>query len=163
MKEFYAMQKITPFLWFDHQAEQAANFYVSLFKNSKITSVSRYGEGSPGEAGTVMTVNFQLNGQEFVALNGGPVFSFTEAISFFVSCESQAEVDMFWEKLSDGGKPGQCGWITDKYGVTWQIVPEELGALINDPNPEKAKRATQAMLQMGKIDLEKLRQAHDLG
>jgi predicted 3-demethylubiquinone-9 3-methyltransferase (glyoxalase superfamily) len=146
------MQKITPFLWFDDQAEEAMNFYVSVFKNSKILSVSRYGESGPGQPGTVMTGTFQLNGQEFMALNGGPEFKFTEAVSFFVNCETQQEVDEFWEKLSEGGEEGQCGWLKDKYGLSWQIVPTILGKLLADKDAGKAQRVMQAMLQMHKID-----------
>ena len=154
-------QKITPFLWFDANAEEAMNFYTSIFKNSEIVSVSRYGEGSPGQAGTVMTATFTLNGQTFIALNGGPQFKFTEAISFFVNCETQEEVDELWEKLSEGGEQGQCGWLKDKFGVSWQIVPTALGELLGDKDPEKSKRVMEAMLQMHKIDIEKLMQAHE--
>lgn len=156
------MQKITPFLWFDHQAEEAAKFYTSIFKNSKIISMVPYNEVAPGPTGSIMTVNFQLDGQDFVALNGGPVFNFTEAISFYVNCETQDEVDELWEKLSDGGEKGQCGWLKDKYGVSWQVVPTVLVKLMNDPDPEKAKRVTEAMLQMKKLDIEMLLQAHSL-
>ncbi|MBC8061720.1 MAG: VOC family protein [Clostridiaceae bacterium] len=159
------MQKITPFLWFDNQAEEAVNLYTSVFKNSKIVSVNRYeGEGSEvsGMAyGTVMTMAFQLQGQEFMALNGGPVFSFSPAISFFVDCESQEEVDELWDKLSEGGEKGQCGWLKDKYGVSWQIVPTVLGDLMNDPDPVKSQRVMEAMLQMNKLDIKKLKQAYD--
>jgi len=154
------MQKITPFLWFDDQAEEAANFYVSIFKNSKIVNIARYGEAGPGPAGTVMTVAFELNGQEFTALNGGPEFKFTEAISFFVNCESQQEVDELWEKLSEGGEEGPCGWLKDKYGLSWQIVPTVLGEMLNDPDPAKAQRVMKAMLQMQKIDIAGLKQAY---
>lgn len=154
------MQNITPFLWFDHQAEEAAKFYTSIFKNSKITSVSRYSGAGPGEPGSVMTVNFQLNGQEFTALNGGPVFNFSEAISFVLNCDSQAEVDELWEKLSSGGEKGQCGWLKDRFGVSWQVVPVELFRLINDPDPDIAKRVSEAMLKMGKLELDVLRKAH---
>ena len=157
-----AKQKITPFLWFDNQAEEAVNFYVSIFKNSKITSIDRYGEAGPGPKGTVMTASFELEGQGFMALNGGPEFRFTEAISFFVSCETQAEVDELWEKLSAGGEKGPCGWLKDKYGVSWQIVPTILGELLNDPDPEKSKRVMQAMLQMKKIDINALKRAYEL-
>ncbi len=153
-------QKITPFLWFDNNAEEAMNFYTSIFKNSKIGSVSRYGEG-PGQAGTVMTATFTLNGQDFMALNGGPQFKFTEAISFFVNCETQEEVDDLWEKLSEGGEKGQCGWLKDKFGVSWQIVPTALGELLGDKDPEKSKRVMEAMLQMHKIDIGKLKQAYE--
>ena len=154
------MQKITPFLWFDHQAEEAANFYSSLFKNSKVYSVSHYGPGSPMPEGTVMSVSFTLDGQEFMALNGGPVFKFTEAISMFVNCETQSEVDMLWDKLTEGGEESQCGWLKDKYGLSWQIVPAGLGECIGGPDPEGARRAMQAMLQMKKLDIVKLRQAY---
>jgi predicted 3-demethylubiquinone-9 3-methyltransferase (glyoxalase superfamily) len=153
------MQKITPFLWFDDQAEEAMNFYTTIFKNSRIGTVSRYGEGGPGKKGTVMSGTFQLEGQEFMALNGGPVFKFTPAISLFVNCQTQAEVDEFWEKLSEGGEKGQCGWLKDKFGVSWQIIPSVLSELLNDPDPEKSARVMQAMLQMTKIEIEKLRQA----
>ena len=157
------MQKITPFLWFDGQAEEAANLYTSIFKNSKIVSISRYGEGLPMPAGTVMTVTFQLEGQEFTALNGGPEFKFTEAISFYVSCQTQAEVDNLWEKLSAGGEEGQCGWLKDKYGVSWQIVPTVLGQLLQDKDAAKAQSVVNAMLQMRKLDIAKLKQAYDQG
>ena len=154
------MQKITPFLWFDDKAEEAMNFYVSIFKNSKIVSVSRFGEGGPGPKGKVMTATFQLNGQEFTALNGGPHFTFSEAISFFVSCETQQEVDELWEKLSKGGEESQCGWLKDKYGLSWQIIPTILGELMGDKDAEKAQRVMKAMLQMKKIDSNKLKQAY---
>ena len=158
------MQKITPFLWFDTQAEEAVNLYTSIFKNSRILSVSPYGEGMPGEAGKVMTINFQIEGQDFIALNGGPVFQFNESISFMVSCESQEEVDKLWEKLTaDGGEEGQCGWLKDKFGVSWQIVPTRLYDLINGPDPVRAQRATQAMLQMKKLDVAALERAYDQG
>jgi predicted 3-demethylubiquinone-9 3-methyltransferase (glyoxalase superfamily) len=153
------MQKITPFLWFNDQAEEAANFYTSIFKNSKISAISRYGEGSPGPVGQVMTLTLELNGQEFMALNGGPVFAFTPAISFFVTCETQAEVDHYWEKLSAGGEQEQCGWLKDKFGVSWQIVPKVLGELLGDPDPEKAKRVMEAMLKMKKLDIDGLKKA----
>jgi predicted 3-demethylubiquinone-9 3-methyltransferase (glyoxalase superfamily) len=154
------MQKITPFLWFDDKAEEAANFYVSIFKNSKIGNISRYPEGSPGPKGKVMTVTFQLDGQEFIALNGGPHFTFSPAISFFVHCQTQEEVDDLWEKLSAGGKKERCGWLKDKYGVSWQIVPTVLGQLLTDKDPARAKRVTQAMLAMDKIDIQRLKQAY---
>jgi predicted 3-demethylubiquinone-9 3-methyltransferase (glyoxalase superfamily) len=157
------MQKITPFLWFETQAEEAANFYVSLFKDSRITSVSRYGEGGPGKPGTVMTVNFQLEGQEFIALNGGPEFTFSPAISFFVDCATQEEVDRLWEKLIEGGEEVQCGWLKDKYGLSWQIVPSGLSDLLNGKDAEGSRRAMQAMLQMKKLDIEKMRQAYEQG
>ena len=155
------MQKIAPFLWFDDQAEEAVNFYASIFNNSKIGRVARYGEGGPGAKGTVMTVTFQLDGQEFMALNGGPHFTFTPAISFFVNCETQEEVDELWEKLSEGGEKGPCGWLKDKYGVSWQIIPSALGELLGDPDPVKSARVMQAMLQMGKIDIASLRRAYE--
>lgn len=157
------MQKITPFLWFDDKAEEAANFYVSIFKNSKIGKVVRYGDAGPGPKGTVMTVLFQLDDQEFCALNGGPHYKFSPATSFFVNCETQQEVDEFWEKLSAGGKTNRCGWLDDKYGVTWQIVPTVLGKLLHAENPAKAKSVMQAMLQMEKLDIKKLQQAYDQG
>ena len=154
------MQKITPYLWFDNQAEEAANFYVSLFKNSGILDVSRFGEGGPGPGGTVMTVSFQLAGQALVALNGGPYFKFTEAISLFVHCETQEEVDELWAKLSAGGEEGQCGWLKDRYGLSWQIVPTALGEMLNDPDPARGQRVMQAMLQMRKLDIAALRRAY---
>jgi predicted 3-demethylubiquinone-9 3-methyltransferase (glyoxalase superfamily) len=154
------MQKITPFLWFDDQAEEAMNFYVSLFKNSKVISVSRYGDEGPGPTGAVMTATFQLDGQELVALNGGPEFKFTEAISFFVNCETQEEVDGLWDKLSEGGEEGRCGWLKDKYGLSWQIVPTVLGELLNDTDPAKSQRVMKAMLQMNKIDIAGLKRAY---
>lgn len=157
------MQKITPFLWFDHQAEEAMNFYTSIFKNSKVGGVTRYGGGSRGEEGRVMTASFELEGLQFTALNGGPEFKFTEAISFLVDCESQAEVDELWAKLTEGGEESQCGWLKDKFGVSWQIVPRELYELINNPDPEKSRRATEAMLQMQKIDLQVIREAAEHG
>jgi len=155
------MQKITPFLWFDDKAEEAMNFYVSLFKNSKRGRISRYGDAGPGPKGTVMVATFQLEGQEFIALNGGPHFKFTEAISLVVNCETQDEVDAFWEKLSEGGAKGQCGWLKDKYGLSWQIVPTALGELMSDPDPEKSKSVMNAMLQMKKLDIETLKQAYE--
>ena len=155
------MPKITPFLWFDNQAEEAANFYVSIFKNSKILTISRYGEAGPGPKGGAMTVSFQLDGQEFIALNGGPHFKFTEAISFIVDCKTQQEVDRFWEKLSAGGQESQCGWLKDKYGLSWQIIPAILGQLLRDPDPVKSKRVMEAMLKMKKIDIQGLKQAYD--
>jgi predicted 3-demethylubiquinone-9 3-methyltransferase (glyoxalase superfamily) len=155
------MQKIVPFLWFDDKAEEAMNFYVSIFKNSKRGRISRYGEAGPGPKGTVMVATFQLEGQEFMALNGGPHFKFTEAISLVVNCETQDEVDAFWEKLSEGGSKGQCGWLKDKYGLSWQIVPTVLGELMSDPDPEKSKRVMTAMLKMSKIVIRGLKQAYD--
>jgi len=155
------MQKITPFLWYDGQAEEAVNFYVSIFKNSRIVSMARYGEVGPGPKGSVMTAAFQLEGQDFVALNGGPQYKFTPAISFVVSCETQEEVDELWEKLSAGGRKDRCAWLTDKFGVSWQIVPTILSKLLQDKDPEKAKRVMQAMLQMDKIDINRLKQAYE--
>ena len=155
------MKQITPFLWFDKEAEQAANFYVSVFPNSKLGSIARYGEAGPGEAGTVMTVDFELNGQRFVALNGGPEFKFTEAVSFVISCESQEEVDNYWEKLSEGGDEGPCGWLKDRYGLSWQVVPTVLIELLNDSDRAKAQRVMSAMLQMRKIEIEPLRRAYE--
>jgi predicted 3-demethylubiquinone-9 3-methyltransferase (glyoxalase superfamily) len=155
------MQKITPFLWFDNQAEEAMNFYVSIFKNSKVLSVNRYGDGAPAPKGTVMTANFELDGQEFTAFNGGPMFKFSPAISFVVHCETQAEVDEYWAKLSAGGKENQCAWLDDKFGVSWQIVPNVLIELLSDPDPAKAGRVMQAMIQMTKIDIAGLKQAYE--
>ena len=150
------MQKITPFLWFNGKAEEAMNFYVSIFKNSKVGSVSRYGEGGPGPKGSVMSATFQLLGQDFIALNGGPMFTFSPAISFFVSCETQEEVDELWEKLAAGGEKQRCGWLKDKYGLSWQIIPSVLGKLLQDKDAQKSSRAMQAMLQMDKIDIKRL-------
>jgi predicted 3-demethylubiquinone-9 3-methyltransferase (glyoxalase superfamily) len=155
------VQKITPFLWFDNQAEEAMNFYTSIFKNAKIGNVSRYGEGGPGPKGSVMVASFELDGMHFTALNGGPQFKFTEAISFYVSCESQDEVDHYWDKLSEGGQTQRCGWLKDKFGVSWQIIPSALPKLMSDPDRAKAGRVMQAMLQMKKIDVAKLQQAYD--
>jgi predicted 3-demethylubiquinone-9 3-methyltransferase (glyoxalase superfamily) len=155
------MKKITTFLTFDNQAEEAVNFYVSIFRNSKIVSVSRYGEGGPGPTGSVMSATFLLEGQEFMALNGGPHFTFADGFSLFVNCETQEEVDELWEKLSAGGEKGPCGWLTDKFGVSWQVIPSALGELLGDPDPVKAKRVMEAMLQMSKIDIAALRQAHE--
>ena len=155
------MKRITPFLWFDGKAEEAMNFYVSVFKNSKVGSVARYGEGGPGPKGSVMTATFELDGQEFMALNGGPEFRFTEAISFYVNVETQEEVDELWEKLSQGGQQGRCGWLKDKFGLSWQVVPAILGKLLRDKDAEKSKRVMKAMLQMRKIDIKKLKQAYD--
>jgi len=159
------MQKITPFLWFDNQAEEAMNFYTSIFKNSKTGAVSRYGEegakmsGIP--AGAVMTVAFQLDGQDFIALNGGPHFKFTEAVSFVVNCETQEEVDEFWEKLSAGGEKSRCGWLKDKFGLSWQIVPTALGKMMQDKDGAKSKRVMQALMQMDKLDIQRLKQAYE--
>ncbi len=154
------MQKITPFLWFDDQAEEAMNFYVSIFKNSKVGSITRYGEAGPGPKGTVMSATFSLDGQGFFAINGGPLFKFTEAISFFVNCETQQEVDYFWERLLAGGKPSRCGWLKDKYGLSWQIIPSVLGKMLGDKDAEKANRVMQAMLKMDKLDIKKLEQEY---
>lgn len=157
------MQKITTFLWFNDQAEEAINLYVSIFKNSKIISMNRYGESETDGQGKVMTATFEIEGQEFMALNGGPHYQFTPAISLFVSCVTQEEVDELWNKLSAGGEESQCGWLKDKFGLSWQIIPTALGELMSDPNPVKAQRVMQAMLQMGKIDIAKLREAHAQG
>jgi predicted 3-demethylubiquinone-9 3-methyltransferase (glyoxalase superfamily) len=154
-------QKITPYLWFNNNAEEAMNFYVSVFKNSRILNVSRYPEGAPGLAGTVMTATFQLEGQEFMVLNGGPEFKFNESISFLVDCKTQEEVDDLWAKLTaDGGEESQCGWLKDKFGVSWQIIPQALSELLSDPDPVKAQSVMQAMLQMQKIDVAKLQAAY---
>jgi predicted 3-demethylubiquinone-9 3-methyltransferase (glyoxalase superfamily) len=154
------MQKITPFLWFDNQAEEAMNFYVSIFENSKVLSVNRYGEGAPVPEGTVMTARFMIQGQEFVALNGGPQFSFTEAISFVVNCETQEEIDYYWDKLSEDGEEQGPGWVKDKYGLSWQIVPTVLQEMMSDGDPLKSQRVMQAMMQMNKIDIKTLEQAY---
>jgi predicted 3-demethylubiquinone-9 3-methyltransferase (glyoxalase superfamily) len=153
------MQKITPCLWFDTQAEEAANFYVSLFEDAKITDTVRYTEVGPGPAGQVMLVFFTLAGQEFMAVNGGPQFPFTEAVSFHVSCKDQDEVDRFWAQLTEGGEESQCGWLKDRFGLSWQIVPERMGELLSDPDPARAQAAMQAMLQMGKIEIKTLEDA----
>jgi predicted 3-demethylubiquinone-9 3-methyltransferase (glyoxalase superfamily) len=155
------MQKITPFLWFDGKAEEAMNFYVSIFKNSKVVSVTRYGDAGPGPKGSVMSATFQLEGQQFYALNGGPQFTFTPAISMFVNCETQKEVDKLWEKLSEGGRKDRCGWLQDKYGLSWQVIPTVLGKMLQDKDRKKADRVMQAMLQMDKIDIKRLKQAYD--
>jgi predicted 3-demethylubiquinone-9 3-methyltransferase (glyoxalase superfamily) len=154
-------KKITPFLWFDGQAEDAANFYVSIFENAKINSVSRYGEEAPGETGTVMTVSFELDGQQFVALNGGPEYKFSPAISFSIDCKTQQEVDHFWNRLSEGGETSQCGWLTDKFGITWQVVPSVLPELLQSDDDAKAEAAMKAMLQMTKLDIAMLQEAYD--
>ncbi len=154
------MQKITPCLWFDGKAEEAANFYVSIFKNSKILSLARYGDAGPGPKGTVMVATFQIEGQKFMALNGGPQYTISPAISFFVDCETQAEVDELWGKLTTGGSEVQCGWLTDKFGVSWQIIPRALMELMQDKDPLKSERVFKAMLGMIKIDIEALRRAH---
>ncbi len=155
------MQKISPFLWFDDKAEEAVGFYASVFKNSKILNISRYGDAGPGPKGAVMSVTFELNGQEFMALNGGPLFKFSEAISFFVHCETQQEVDELWEKLSASGEQQRCGWLKDKYGLSWQIVPTVLGKLLNQSDPGKSKKVMEAMLKMNKLDINGLRQASE--
>ncbi|MGE0114690.1 MAG: VOC family protein [Steroidobacteraceae bacterium] len=157
------MQKITPFLWFDNHAEQAMNFYLSIFRNSRPLKVVRYGEAGPGPKGTVMTASFELDGQEFVALNGGPHFKMTPAISFVVNCATQDEVDHYWDKLSAGGEIQQCGWLTDKFGVTWQVVPTVLSELVSDPDPVKSQRVVQAMMKMIKLDISALQQAYEQG
>jgi predicted 3-demethylubiquinone-9 3-methyltransferase (glyoxalase superfamily) len=155
------MQKITPFLWFDNNAEEAMNFYLSIFKNSKIGSVTRYGDAGPGPKGTVMSATFQLDGQDFIALNGGPHFTFSPAISFFVNCETQQEVDELWEKLSAGGERQQCGWLKDKYGLSWQIIPSALGEMLQDKDTAKTQRVMEAMLKMNKIEIKALQHARD--
>ena len=155
------MQKITPFLWFDDNAEEAMNFYASVFKNAKVGEVTRYGAGGPGPEGTVMTGTFEIDGQQFMVLNGGPIFKFTEAISLFVNCETQEEVDELWEKLSEGGEKSRCGWLKDKYGLSWQIVPTILGELLHDKDPEKSKRVMMAMMQMSKLDIAALKKAYE--
>ena len=155
------MQKIVPFLWFDGRVEEAMDFYTSIFKNCKVGDVSRYGEGGPGPAGSVMSASFRLDGQEFIALNGGPVFTFTPAISFFVRCETQSEVDELWEKLSEGGEKSRCGWLKDKFGVSWQVIPSLLGQLLGDDDAEKSQRVMHAMLQMDKIDMKTLQLAYN--
>ena len=157
------MQKITPFLWFDNKAEEAVEFYVSVFKNSKVVSVTRYGEAGPGPEGTVMSATFQLDGQEFYALNGGPQFTFSPAISFFVNCETQKEIDDLWERLSEGGEKQPCGWLKDKFGLSWQIVPSVLGRMLHDKDARKSGRVMKAMLQMKKLDIARLKQAYDQG
>jgi predicted 3-demethylubiquinone-9 3-methyltransferase (glyoxalase superfamily) len=155
------IQKITPFLWFDHQAEEAAGFYTSVFPNSKIEAVTRYSDAGPGPKGSVMTVAFELDGQKFAALNGGPHFKFTEAVSFVVNCETQQEVDEFWEKLSAGGQEVQCGWLKDKFGLSWQIVPTVMVEMITDTDGARSQRVVQAMMQMKKLDIARLQEAYD--
>jgi len=155
------MQKIVPFLWFDGQADEAVNFYTSIFSNAKISSVTRYGDAGPGPKGSIMSATFELDGQEFYALNGGPMFKFSPAISFFVKCETQEEVDYYWSKLSAGGHPNQCGWLQDKFGVSWQVVPTLLGKLLGDKDPAKSNRVMQAMLKMTKMDVAGLQRAYD--
>jgi len=153
------MQKITPFLWFNDKAEEAMNFYVSIFKDAKVVSVSRYGDAGPGPKGSVMTAAFRMFGQDFIALNGGPQYTFTPAVSFVVNCETQKEVDEYWEKLSAGGRKDRCGWLTDKYGLSWQIVPTVLSQLLTDKDSKKSQRVMKAMLQMDKLDIARLKQA----
>jgi predicted 3-demethylubiquinone-9 3-methyltransferase (glyoxalase superfamily) len=153
------MNEITPCLWFDTQGEEAARFYTSVFPNSKVRDVSRYGEGAPRPAGTVMTVSFELDGKPFVALNGGPEFTFNEAISFQVSCKDQAELDSYWSKLSEGGEEGPCGWLKDRYGVSWQVIPAALTELLGNPDPEKSQRVMSALLSMSKIQIDELERA----
>lgn len=157
------MRTITPCLWFDTQAEDAATFYTSVFKNSRIVEVTHYGEAGPRPAGTVLTVRFEIDGQEFVALNGGPEFSFTEAVSFQIACADQAEVDEMWERLGEGGQEIECGWIKDRFGLAWQVIPTRLGELLSDPDPERADRAMRAMLTMKKLDIAALEAAADGG
>jgi predicted 3-demethylubiquinone-9 3-methyltransferase (glyoxalase superfamily) len=154
-------QRITPNLWFDTEAEQAAEFYTSVFRDSRIVGLTRYPEGAPGPAGTVMTVEFELDGQRFVGINGGPEFTFDEAISLQINCEDQDEVDYYWERLCDGGEEGQCGWLKDRYGLSWQVVPAGMEEAFSDPDPKRAERAMKAMLQMRKLDVEELRRAAD--
>ena len=154
------MPKISPFLWFDGQAEQAADFYCSIFPNSKITSVSRYGDAGPGPKGSAMVVAFELDGKQFNGLNGGPLFKFTEAVSFAIDCKTQDEVDHYWNKLSEGGQQVQCGWLKDKFGLSWQVVPSALGELMSNSDPAKSKRVMEAMLKMKKLDIAELKRAH---
>ncbi|HTH82500.1 MAG TPA: VOC family protein [Mucilaginibacter sp.] len=156
------MKKITPFLWFDNNVGEAIDFYTSVFKNSNVMNVNRYGDAGPGPKGTIMTATFELEGQKFIGLNGGPHFKFTEAISFYVNCETQEEVDEYWEKLSAGGQTSQCGWLKDKFGLSWQIVPEVLGQLLSDPDPKKSQSVMQAMLKMTKLDIAVLKQAAEV-
>ena len=155
------MHKIRPFLWFDNQAEEAAEFYVSIFKNSKIGAISRYGDAGPGPAGQALVVPFELDGQDFMGLNGGPIFKFSPAISFLINCEDQAEVDHYWDRLLEGGQPSQCGWLSDKYGLSWQVVPTILGDLLSDPDPIKSGRVMTAMLKMVKLDIAELKRAYE--
>jgi predicted 3-demethylubiquinone-9 3-methyltransferase (glyoxalase superfamily) len=155
------VQKITPFLWFDDKAEEAVDFYTSVFKNSKTISISRYGDAGPGPKGSVMVAKFQIEGQEFMALNGGPTFTFSPAISFVVNCKTQDEIDELWDKLSEGGAKSQCGWLTDKFGLSWQIVPTVLGELMQDKDPVKTNRVMKALLQMTKLEIDGLRKAYE--
>ncbi len=156
-------QKIKTFLWFDSQAEEAVNLYTSLFENSEITNVNRYGPAGPGPEGSVMTMEFNLDGVEYIALNGGPHFKFNEAISLSIDCESQEEVDRLWEKLTEGGEPGPCGWLKDRFGLSWQVVPSALPRMLSDPDPERANRVMSCMLQMSKIEIAELQKAYDAG
>lgn len=160
-REYIDMPKITPNLWFDDNAEEAMNYYVSIFRNSEVVNVTRYGEAGPGPEGSVLTATFRLDGQEFTAINGGPHFTFTEAVSFLIDCKTQEDVDYFWEKLSDGGEEGQCGWLKDKFGLSWQVVPAVLGEMMQDSDRERSNRVMQAMLQMTKIDIAQLQAAFD--
>ena len=155
------MQRITPNLWFDTEAEEAADFYISVFKNSRVVSMAHYPEGSPGPAGTVMVVEFELDGQRFVGINGGPQFKFTEAVSLQINCETQEEIDHYWEQLSEGGEEGPCGWLKDRYGLSWQVTPAGMDEVFSDPDPKRAQRAMQAMLKMSKLDIAELRRAAD--
>jgi len=154
-------QKITPFLWYDNNAEDAVNFYLSVFKNSKMISTSRYGEAGPGPVGSLMTALFELDGLQFIALNGGPLFKFNESVSMVVSCDTQDEIDYYWEKLSAGGEKSRCGWLKDKFGLSWQVTPSNMGELMSGKDPEKSKRAMIAMMQMDKLDIQKLKDAYD--
>ena len=154
-------QQITPFLWFDDNADEAVNFYLSIFKDSRLLDATRYGEAGPGPKGTIMTATFELNGQQFIALNGGPRFKFTEAVSFVVKCETQEEIDYYWDKLLDGGEPQRCGWLKDRFGLSWQIVPAQLSELFGGNDPQRAGRVMQAMMQMVKFDIAKLKQGYD--
>jgi len=154
-------QQITPFLWFDDNADKAVNFYLSIFKDSRLLDTKRYGETGPGPKGTIMTATFELNGQQFIALNGGPRYKFTEAVSFVVKCETQEEIDYYWDKLLDGGEPQRCGWLKDRFGLSWQIVPAQLSELFGGNDPQRAGRVMQAMMQMVKFDLAKLKEAYN--
>ncbi len=156
-------QKITPFLWFDNNAEDAMDFYVSIFENSEVLSVSRYGDAGPGPEGSIMVASFRLAGQEFLALNGGPQYTFTEAVSFLIDCTLQEEVDHYWDRLSEGGEPGPCGWLKDRFGLSWQVVPSVLGEMLADKDRERANRVMQAMLQMSKLDIATLTRAYEQG
>jgi len=154
-------QQITPFLWFDDNADEAVNFYLSIFKDSRLLDTKRYDEAGPGPKGTIMTATFELNGQQFIALNGGPRYKFTEAVSFVVKCETQEEIDYYWDKLLDGGEPQRCGWLKDRFGLSWQIVPAQLSELFGGNDPQRAGRVMQAMMQMVKFDLAKLKEAYN--